>query len=137
MQEMLEQAKIARALAYAPYSRFQVGCCLQSGSGKLYRGTNIENASYGLTLCAEGSAIAAMLNAGETIIKAVTVISSGQKICTPCGACRQRLREFAALDTPVHMYNSAEEKMSLTLAALLPHSFGPEFLGASHIETSA
>lgn len=121
---MLEKAVQLRNNAYAPYSHFQVGCCLQTDNGALYSGCNVENISYGLTLCAEGAAIAAMVSAGEHKIAEITVISSGNEICPPCGACRQRIAEFGSENTLVHMYNhSQEKKQTCTLKELLPFSF--------------
>ena len=123
MTDMLTQAQQIRNKAYAPYSRFHVGCCIKTPSGNYYTGCNIENVSYGLTLCAEGSAIAAMICAGEKHIQELAVISNGDEICTPCGACRQRISEFASPNTLIHMYNQAELKQTVTLKELLPFAF--------------
>jgi len=121
---MLEKAIEIREKAYAPYSHFKVGCCILTDKGNSYVGCNVENISYGLTLCAEGSAIAAMISAGEKHIAEVTVISSGNEICPPCGACRQRIAEFGQENTLIHMYNnSKEKKMTCSLKELLPYSF--------------
>lgn len=126
---MLEVAKTVLKNAYAPYSHFQVGCCIKTEKGTFFSGCNIENASYGLTLCAEASAIAAMVTAGENKIKEIVVISSGEEICTPCGACRQRLFEFSTPNTQIYMYSASDKKLEAKLFDLLPHTFS-----ANHLE---
>lgn len=118
----------AMARAYSPYSTFKVGVCLESVSGQLYSGCNIENASYSLTLCAESAAIAAMLNAGEQVIKRIVIVSSGDDFCTPCGACRQRLLEFTNDDIDIALFNPKGDLQRFTLTQLLPHSFGKKDL---------
>jgi len=126
---MLDLAKTVLKNAYAPYSHFHVGCAIKTDKGNLYTGCNIENASYGLTLCAEASAIAAMVTAGENKIQEIVVISSGTEICTPCGACRQRLFEFSSRDTKIYMYSASDKKLEANLFDLLPHTFS-----ANHLE---
>lgn len=126
--EMTALAKAAAARAYAPYSNFKVGAVLRGANGKLYSGCNVENAAYPQGNCAEASAIAAMILDGETAIAEVLVIAEADAIVTPCGGCRQRLREFAPLDTPVHCMSAGGERMTKRLEELLPHSFGPEDL---------
>lgn len=118
----------AMARAYAPYSTFKVGVCIESASGQLYSGCNIENASYSLTMCAESVAIAAMLNAGEQSIQRIVIVSSGADFCTPCGACRQRLLEFAGDSLDIALFNPQGELQQFTLGQLLPHSFGKKDL---------
>lgn len=125
---MLIEAKKALEKAYAPYSKFFVGCCIKTNKGNLYSGCNIENASYGLTLCAESSAIAAMVQSGESQISEVLVIARNHEICTPCGACRQRIREFAAPEAFIHMFAIDGKHMVKALSDLLPFSFGPSNL---------
>lgn len=125
---MIELAQAVRQRAYAPYSKFLVGVCIKGKKGKLYAGCNVENASYGLTNCAEPSAISAMIADGENEIVEAVVIGSGEMICSPCGACRQRFREFAAMDAPIHMFNEFGKQKTMTLAELLPESFGPDHL---------
>jgi cytidine deaminase len=93
--ELLAAAARARAHAYAPYSNYHVGAAVVSTSGRIYAGCNVENASYGLALCAERSAIAAMVAAGDTEIAAVAVITAGPEPGAPCGLCRQTMTEFA------------------------------------------
>jgi cytidine deaminase len=125
---MLALARQAMAKAYAPYSDFPVGAVLRGASGELYAGCNVENASYPEGWCAETSAIAAMVAAGERRIVEVVVMGQGEALCTPCGGCRQRLREFAAADTPVHVCGPEGVRWTMTLGELLPHGFGPENL---------
>lgn len=92
----MQKAKEASTLAYCPYSKFPVGACIKFESGNIYKGCNIENASYGLTLCAERSAISnAILNNEKTKITEIAIYSPKQKVCMPCGACRQWINEFA------------------------------------------
>ncbi len=126
--ELFTKALAAIEKSYSPYSKFPVGCALKTKSGQYYSGCNIENASYSLTQCAEASAIAQMVSAGEREIAEIFVIGDGAELCTPCGACRQRIREFASLDTPIHIGNREQHRASFTLNELLPHSFGPENL---------
>ena len=129
---MLEQARDAMENAHAPYSKFLVGSCVKASSGKLYSGCNVENSSYSMTIDAEANAIAHMVRAGETRIESVLIVCYGEKPCSPCGACRQRIREFAADTVPVCMccvLPSGEVKqVVLSLGELMPMSFGPEFL---------
>jgi cytidine deaminase len=93
-------------------------------------GCNVENAAYPLGSCAEAGAIAAMVAAGQRTITEVVVVTDGSTPGTPCGGCRQRLREFAGPDVPVHSVSSDGHVLTMTIAELLPHSFGPESLAA-------
>jgi cytidine deaminase len=122
-------AKAARERAYAPYSRFLVGAAIRARSGAIYSGCNVENAAYPQGSCAEAGAIAAMALAGERRIEAIVVVGDGEDLCTPCGGCRQRIREFADASTRVHVAGLAGLRASFTLEDLLPHSFGPGHLG--------
>ncbi len=126
--EMIDLARKAMARAYAPYSRFAVGAVLRGRNGKLYAGCNIENAAYPQSNCAEASAISAMIMDGEHRIAEVLVMAGGTELVTPCGGCRQRLREFATEDVPVHLCGPDGTGRSVTLGALLPLSFGPDHL---------
>ena len=125
---MNERELIGRAMemanaAYAPYSHFRVGAAVLAESGKVYGGANVENASYGATICAERCAVAAAVNAGERKLAAIAVTA------TPCGMCRQVLREFCDPKTfKVIVAKSAEDYKVFTLQELLPESFGPEHL---------
>ncbi|MGC6531055.1 MAG: cytidine deaminase [Candidatus Puniceispirillaceae bacterium] len=128
-----DDALIAAALgamgqAYAPYSQFQVGAALSDEAGTIHIGVNVENAAYPQGSCAEAGAIAAMIINGGRKITAVAVAGRGDALCTPCGGCRQRLREFAGPDTPIIICGEDGERARFTLAQLLPHSFGPDNL---------
>ncbi|MXP63368.1 cytidine deaminase [Roseomonas sp. M0104] len=129
---LVEAALAARARAYAPYSRFAVGAALRTAEGAIHAGCNVENAAYPQGTCAEAGAIAAMALAGGGRIAEVVVAGGGAAPCTPCGGCRQKIREFAAPDTLVRMVD-AEGRLLLraTLAELLPHSFGPDNLAGA------
>ena len=120
-----------QARAYVPYSRFRVGAALATPSGAVFAGCNVENAAYPVGCCAEASAISAMVGAGETAIAAILVVGDGDGLVTPCGACRQRIREFAGPATPIHVAGPAGVRASFTLEALLPESFGPGHLGVA------
>jgi len=125
---LFEAARAVRALAYAPYSRFAVGAALRDETGRVHVGCNVENAAYPVGTCAEAGAVAAMVAAGGRSIRAILVIGDGPEPVTPCGACRQRIREFAAPDTPVHVADPSGLRLTLTLEAILPASFGPGHL---------
>jgi cytidine deaminase len=115
--------------AYAPYSKYHVGVCIEAEDGNLFGGCNVENASYGMTLCAECSAVSALIGSGRKRIKSLLVMGSGEELCTPCGRCRQLIREFAVPDTPIYLCNNKGElKETVTLEQLLPRSFGPGHL---------
>ena len=126
--DMLDLARKAMARAHAPYSKFQVGAVIKGAGGKLYAGCNVENVAYPEGWCAEASAIAAMVMDGETRIAEVAVMGRGDDLVTPCGGCRQRIREFAGETTPVHVCNEDGVRRTLTLGELLPLSFGPNNL---------
>lgn len=119
---LIETAKKARLNAFAPYSRFKVGAAVISKNGKIYSGCNVENASYGLTVCAERNAVAAMAAAGEREIDAVAVVTDLKRPASPCGACRQVIAEFGpgANIVTANLKGSVQIK---TLSALLPFRF--------------
>ena len=125
---LLEAARDARKKAYAPYSRFLVGAAILDDQGKLHKGCNVENAAYPQSQCAEATAIGNMISNGSKKILEIVVIGSGNLLCSPCGGCRQRIREFASLDTKIHMCNEQGHMKTSTLEELLPDSFGPENL---------
>jgi cytidine deaminase len=125
---LLEAARAAREQAYAPYSRFHVGAAVQDEHGRIHRGGNVENAAYPQGWCAETSAIAAMVAAGGRRILAVAVCGVADEPVTPCGGCRQKLREFAADDCPVLITDPQTVRATHTLGELLPASFGPNHL---------
>jgi cytidine deaminase len=127
--ELVEAAQKVRAHAYAPYSNYRVGAAVRGGSGRIYAGANVENASYGLALCAERSAVAAAVAAGETGVTEVAVITASSPPAAPCGMCRQVLAEFAPDALPIVLVNDAGERQDTTLGALLPHAFRRNDLG--------
>jgi cytidine deaminase len=127
-QALFAAAEAVRARAYAPYSRFAVGAAILADDGKIYAGANIENAAYPVGNCAEASAIAAMIAGGGRRITRIYVTGPGEAPVTPCGACRQRIREFADLTVQVISHGVDGTPLVATLDQLLPHSFGPEFL---------
>ncbi len=131
LEDLFQEAKAAMDRAYAPYSRFPVGAALRTPEGRIFSGCNVENASYPQGNCAETGAIAAMARAGEREIAEILVIGGGEGLVTPCGGCRQRIREFAAPDTPVYVAGPDGVRRRFTLEELLPFSFGPDNLGAS------
>jgi len=128
LARMLDLAKAARANAYAPYSRYKVGCCLRGESGRLFAGCNVENAAYPQGQCAEVSAVGALVAAGDRRILECVVVGGAGALISPCGGCRQRLREFARPDLPIHLSGPRGIVRTVTLDALLPLSFGPDHL---------
>lgn len=126
---LFDAAEAVRGRAYAPYSNFHVGAAILADDGNIYSGCNVENAAYPVGNCAEPSAIAAMLAGGGRRIEKIFVTGPGTTPVTPCGGCRQRIREFASETTPVICLGVEGEPLFTTLGELLPHSFGPEFLG--------
>ena len=121
--ELLEQAKVAATKAYAPYSQFQVGCALLTSKGNIFSGCNVENASYGLTICAERNTIFhAVAEEGPSMkIASLAVIALGQEF-PPCGACRQVIAEFTGPDVEVWFLRDGKP-FAMTMAELLPASF--------------
>lgn len=103
LDDMIKAARAVRDRAYAFYSHFPVGACIQAESGKLYVGCNIENAAYPHGMCAEAGAISAMIAGGDRRIRAVVVLAGGAELCSPCGGCRQQLAEFSKPTTPIHI----------------------------------
>lgn len=128
--ELVAAALEVRLQAYCPYSRYQVGTAIRTAAGAVIVGCNVENAAYPLGSCSEAGAVAAMVAAGERDIVEVVVVTNGDRPGAPCGGCRQRLSEFADPDVPVHMVAVSGASWSTTVAGLLPHAFGPEFLSA-------
>ena len=125
-EEMFQMARQAMARAHAPYSNFPVGAVVRGQSGALYAGCNVENAAYPEGSCAETAAIARLIMAGEKRLIEAAVIGAGDALVTPCGGCRQRLREFADAATPIHVCGPEGLRRSFTLGELLPSSFGPD-----------
>jgi cytidine deaminase len=128
MQQLLQAARAARERAYAPYSRFAVGAAVLDEAGRVHAGCNIENAAYPQGQCAEAVALAHLVLAGGTRVRAVAVVAEGAQPVTPCGGCRQKLHEFAADDAPVWCADGVQVRARYTLGGLLPASFGPDHL---------
>ena len=114
--------------AYVPYSKFKVGAAILDENDNYHVGCNVENAAYPIGNCAEASAISSMIMSKGTKIIAIAVTGYGDMLCTPCGGCRQRIREFASLNTPIIIGNEKKIQKIFTLKDLLPYSFGPENL---------
>jgi cytidine deaminase len=128
LAELIAAASAVRANAYAPYSGFAVGAAIRDSNGALHAGANVENAAYPQGQCAEASAIGAMIAAGGKRIAEMVLLADGDALCTPCGGCRQRIREFADPETRIHLCSPAGLRRTVTLGELLPLSFGPENL---------
>lgn len=127
-EQLLHAARRAQARAYAPYSHFAVGAAVLDDQDRIHAGCNVENAAYPEGLCAEAGAFSAMVLAGGRRVRALAVVGDGAALVTPCGGCRQKLREFGAPDTPVLIGDRVQLRARFTLAQLLPDSFGPEVL---------
>ncbi|GGB57584.1 cytidine deaminase [Roseibium aquae] len=122
LDQLFETAKSARERAYAPYSDFKVGAAILTKGGKVIAGCNVENAAYPEGVCAEGGAISAMILAGETEIAEVVVVGDAA-LCTPCGGCRQKLKEFADGTVKVHVADLFGIRRTFSVAELLPAGF--------------
>ncbi len=128
LDALFAAASTVRARAHAPYSGFSVGAALADEAGRVHAGCNVENAAYPVGTCAEAGAIAAMIAGGGRRIRAILILADSPAPVTPCGACRQRIREFAGPDTPILAAGPEGIRARFTLEALLPASFGPEHL---------
>lgn len=126
--ELLAFARDVQQRAHVPYSHFPVGAALRTPNGRVFAGANVENAAYPEGMCAEASAIAAMASAGERTIEVIVTVCDGDMLATPCGGCRQKIREFATADTVVHCAGVDGIQRTYTVDELLPDSFGPEHL---------
>ena len=120
---LIDEAAAVRKNAYAPYSNFKVGAALKTASGRVFQGCNVENAAYPEGTCAEAGAIAAMVAAGETTFTEIAVIADSPEPVTPCGGCRQKLFEFAAVGATVTMASTSGKKVSTSVSDLLPGAF--------------
>ena len=128
IDDLIAAADAARARAYAPYSNHPVGAAIIDENGELHAGCNVENAAYPQGVCAEAAAISAMVMGGGTQIWAIAVSGPGPELCTPCGGCRQKIREFAMAETPVIICGPEGFEAEFSMDELLPMSFGPENL---------
>jgi cytidine deaminase len=126
-----QAAKDAAAQAYAPYSKFPVGVAVLAASGRIYTGCNVENASYGGTVCAERNAVAAAIVAGERKFIALMVYTPQTDLTPPCGICRQVIAEFFTPQAPIASCNHLQQQQSWTLGELLPSAFTPTYLANS------
>lgn len=129
LPHLLAAALAARSRAYAPYSSFAVGAALLDEHGRIHSGCNVENAAYPEGLCAEAVALGALVLAGGTRVRAALVAADTAHGVTPCGGCRQKLREFADAGVPVWSADAHGVVARHALGELLPASFGPEHLG--------
>jgi len=123
IEGLLVHALAARERAYAPYSGFLVGAAILCEDGSIFTGCNVENASYGLSNCAERSAVFEMVNSGRRKIAALAVVADAPRAISPCGACRQVLSEFAAADVPVLLANLNGDRKTCVISDLLPYAF--------------
>jgi cytidine deaminase len=129
IKKMIAAAQVVCQHAYAPYSNFFVGCCIYSKEGNFFSGCNIENASYSVTQCAEGSAVGNMISAGDKTIREIVLYSDSAEPCFPCGSCRQQLSEFSEKDTLVHICNQQGVIATKTMDELLPACFSKSTMG--------
>jgi cytidine deaminase len=129
-EALFAAASRVQPLAYAPYSNFRVGAAILADDGAIHVGCNVENAAYPVGACAEAGAISAMIAGGGRAIRAILVLGEGEELVTPCGACRQRIREFATPGTPVAIAGPGGIRARFSLGELLPASFGPANLPA-------
>lgn len=120
---LLQKALEVRKNAYAPYSHFSVGAAILTLDNNIYSGCNVENACFRLGVCAESSAICQMVAAGERKMKDIVIIGTGSLVCTPCGACRQQIHEFADPMLAIHMGNEQGILKTLSIGELLPYAF--------------
>ena len=126
-EELIRVASLARQRAHAPYSKYKVGAAVRTKRNKVHSGANVENASYGLTVCAERTAAFAAVNAGDTAFDAIAIVIDDERLPTPCGACRQVLAEFSP-DMRVILGTTGGKRKVTTLKELLPDPFLPENL---------
>lgn len=128
ISRLVNAAKASFENAYAPYSNFHVGAAALTASGKIVKGCNVENASYGLTVCAERNCLAQGVISGEQAFSAIVIYTNQEKLTPPCGACRQVIVEFLAPDALVMAVNHNNDKKQWTVNELLPDAFTPKNL---------
>ena len=129
MDDLLHLARTMMIRAYAPYSKFHVGAAVRDEEGGIHGGCNVENVAYPQSTCAEAAAITALVAAGKRRVLECVVIGPGPEVITPCGGCRQRLREFGTEDMKIHLCGPDGVHRTVTLGSLLPMSFGPQHFG--------
>lgn len=125
INELINKAKNARKHSYSPYSMFKVGAALKTKNGMVFTGCNIENSSYGLSICAEREAIFKAISAGERDLDTIAIVTDSKKLTTPCGACRQVMWEFSK-DLTIVVANLKGEKKEFEIKELLAHPFGKD-----------
>ena len=123
MKELMKAAEAALENSYSPYSGIRIGAAVKCGSGRVYVGTNVENASYGATICAERSAITSAVSAGEKEITAIAITGDIDDYAWPCGICRQVIKEFAAKDIKIAVSGKNRETREFKMDEILPHAF--------------
>ena len=128
--DLFDAARRARERAYAPYSGFRVGAAVRDERGAVFAGCNVDNAAYPAGTCAEQAAIAEMVAAGGGRLAEVLIVADGEPLATPCGACRQRIRELAAPGARIHVAGPEGLRRTFGLDELLPFAFGPDNLTA-------
>ncbi len=128
MDKLIAEAKSAYQLAYAPYSNFHVGSAALTINGNIVKGCNVENASYGLTICAERNCINHAVVNGEQQFQVIVIYTEQEKLTPPCGACRQVIAEFFEQSAPVLAVNHKDERKVWTVQSLLPDAFTPKDL---------
>ncbi|WP_099361951.1 cytidine deaminase [Fredinandcohnia onubensis] len=127
-EELINEAKKARELAYVPYSKFKVGAAILTKDGKVYHGCNIENAAYSVTNCAERTALFKAVSEGDKEFAAIAVVADTERPVPPCGACRQVISELCGRNTKVFLSNLKGDVQEITIDELLPGAFTPEDL---------
>lgn len=132
-RKLIGAARAAAEQAYAPYSGFSVGAAVLAGDGKIFSGCNVENASYGLTICAERTALVKAVSEGHRDILAVAIYADTEQYCTPCGACRQFIAEFGP-GIKIIEANKHGEYVTKSIQELLPDGFNAEMLGKGTVE---
>jgi len=132
-ERLRSEAEAVRARAHAPYSGFAVGAALLADDGRVFTGVNVENASYGLSLCAERSAVAAAVAAGSQAFVALAIVAPGARPASPCGMCRQVLAEFPP-SFPIRSHTPDGRVLDTSVRELLPHPFGPADLSGADEE---
>ncbi len=131
-QELMKAALAARDNAYVPYSRFAVGAAVEGASGRIYSGCNVENASYGLTNCAERTAVFNAVSAGELKLLRLLAVADTPGPVSPCGACRQVMQEFNIQE--IILCNTSGDCMTVAMSKLLPYGFGPEQMKGAAVD---